>query len=386
MAQTSDGSGPVVLGVERVNNPLILPTFDALAARNDIRFTGCVLEPLPPWRVELGWPETPEDAPYLQPWRDAEQRTRYLELIKAADIVVWPGLKFHNSVRLILGRRLRRQVSVVWAERFRGRRERRWRESLAMKAVVRLLNSRNLHLMTLGEGAEQDYRDYGATRWGAWQFGYAVRAIEQSEPGDGSGRDRTLRIMFAGALRSKKRVDVLLRALGVARLARQAWRLSIVGDGKERQSLEALAAELDIASQVDFVGVVGHEAIGEVYRRSDVLVLPSDYEGWGGVVNEAMEYGLAVVASDGAGCARALISDGESGFVFRRGEVEELADCLGQFLAEPELCRTMGRAGRLRIERFRPNAVAERVARLFRGLTGYGPMPEYTEGYCKALA
>jgi glycosyltransferase involved in cell wall biosynthesis len=378
-------SGPVVLGVERVYNPHVLPIFDALRARADIRFTGCVLERLKPWRVDLGWSELPADSPYLQPWRRRDDRKRYFELVRSADVVIWTSLKFERSVRLILGRLLRGRLVALWMERFRERRERHWYETLGMKATVRLVNSPNVHLMALGEGAADDFRAYGATRWKVWQFGYAVEPVPRPALRGDSRSDGPLRLLFAGFLRSKKGVEVLLRALGTPSLAGRSWWLEIAGDGQERPKLEALAQRLGIADQVEFTGVVGHEEIGEVYRHSDVLVLPSHYEGWGAVINEAMEHELAVVASDGAGAARILVDHGRTGFVFPRGDAEALADCLGRLVATPELSRAMGRAGRVRIEQFRPKVAAERAARLFRGLTGHAAMPEYTEGYCQPI-
>jgi len=377
--------GPTVLGVERVYNPHTLPIFDALRSHAGLRFTGCVLEPLKPWRVQLGWPELAPDAPHLQPWRSAADCRRYRELVRAADIVIWPGLKFRRSVRLILGRLRRGQLNVVWAERFREKRERRWYETLSMKAVVRLLNSPRVHLMALGEGAAEDYRAYGATRWKAWRFGYAVTPVKPLVRSPTPAPDGRLRLLYVGALRSKKGVDVLLRALGSSELVGGRWRLKIVGDGKERAELQALAAALGIAGQVEFAGVVRHDRIGAVYCDSDVLILPSRYEGWGAVVNEAMEHALAVVVSDGAGCARMLIDHGRTGFVFPRGDVESLAGYLKRLIAQPAEAATFGLAGRARIAAFRPDVIADRAARLFRGLTGHDPLPEFADGFCAAV-
>ena len=379
-------SEPVVLGVERVNNPHLIPIFEELRQQPGIQFTGCVLQPVPGYRAELGWTELPEDAPFLQPFRRDADRQRYLELARTADAVIWPGLKFSGSVRLLLGRNLRGKLNIIWAERFAARRERSSLQTLAMKGVVRLLNSRNMHLMTLGAGAEQDYRGYGATRWRIWQYGYAVQPLEPEPVYRESSRNEPLRLVFIGALRSKKGVDVLLRALGRRELAGGAWRLRLVGEGRERSRLEALAVDLEIAEQVEFAGSVSHDEIASVYRAADVLVLPSQYEGWGAVVNEAMEHGAAVVGSAGAGSVRMLVAHGSTGFVFSPGDQVALAEHLAQLVAEPEMCVRMGRAGRERIRQFRPAVSAERVASLLRGLTGHGEMPEFAEGLCCELS
>ena len=375
-------SGPVVLGVERVNNPHVLPTFAALARRDDIDFTGCVIEPLPEWRAELGWSELPEHSEMLQPWRSERDRRTYETLTRSAEIVVWPGLKFDGSVRKLLARRMRRRISVIWAERFIARRERSRREALLLKLAVRLANGSNVHLMEMGCGALDDFRAYGATRWRGWQFGYAVEPVELADSETLCPTGGPLRLLFVGALRRKKALDVLLRALAASELPRDSWLLRVVGDGNQRQDWQELARTSRIADRVEFVGTVGHERMPEVYRAADVLILPSSYEGWGAVVNEAMEHGLATVVSDGAGCASTLVEHGVSGFVFKSGDEDALAGHLRTLAGDRDLCQAMRHAARNRIKNFRPDAAAERAAALFRGLSGHDAMPEYEGGWC----
>lgn len=377
--------GPVVLGVERVNNPHILPIFDELRLQPGIRFTGCVLEPLKPWRVEIGWPELAEDAPYLQPFRRARDQARYLELAESADIVIWPGIKFANSIRLITNRSRRGKLNVIWAESFTHKHRHRWYQRLAFRAVIKLLNSRRVHLMTMGAGAETDYRNYGASKWTCWQFGYAVSPIPNLQHDLHSATDNDLRILFVGALRNIKGVDVLLRALADRSRVRDTWKLKLVGQGVRRDALTELAANLGIASKVEFAGAVPRDQIHDVYANADVLVLPSRFDGWGAVINEAMEHGLAVIASDAVGCARVLIEPGVNGFVFPSEDHETLAEYIGRLTSDTNLCASMRKASRRRIREFRPLAAAERSAKLFRGLTGYEPLPHFTEGYCAAL-
>ena len=375
---------PVVLGVERVNNPHLVPLLLELRRRDDLDFTGCILQSLPPWRVELGWPELPDDTGLLAPWRRPDDARRYAELARTADVAIWPGPNFPASVRLIGGRNWRRQLNVLWAERFIGRRERSWLATLAVKGVVRLLDSPYTHLMTLGDGAAEDYRAYGARRWPTWQFGYSVAPVTE-EPRPRPLAPGVLRLMFLGALRSKKGVDVLLRALGAPALASGGWQLTLAGDGKERAALTSLAESLGIARRVTWSGVVPHERVPDLYRTHDVLVLPSRYEGWGAVMNEAMEHGLPVVASDGAGGARLLVAPEESGFIVPAGDDVALSACLARLVREPELVARLAAGGRRRIEQFRPAAAAARVAALLHGLTGCGPMPQYADGLCAAL-
>jgi glycosyltransferase involved in cell wall biosynthesis len=84
-----------------------------------------------------------------------------------------------------------------------------------------------------------------------------------------------------------------------------------------------------LRARVVWTGFLGVQAdVTAVYRLSDVLVLPSDFEPWALVVNEAVAAGLAVVASDAVGAALELVQDGVNGYLFPAGDVAVLTDRL----------------------------------------------------------
>lgn len=385
-AQAATSDRPTVLGVERVNNPHILPIFAALIDRPEIDFLGCVLQPQVPWRVALGWPELPEDAPFLQPWRSPDKLRRYFERARSADLVIWPGLKHPRGIRLIRSRLKRGKLNMIWAERFILRRRRSWWQRCARREAIRLVNHPDIHLMTMGDGAQLDYRQYGATKWQAWQFGYAVQPRPTLDHDLEPASDGAMRLLFAGELCRRKGVDLLLAALGSTKLRNHAWRLTVVGDGDQRSNLEDQTADLNLTDKVRFVGVIPREGVDRHFSESDIVVLPSRFDGWGAVINEGMEHGLAVIASDAVGAGPLLIADGVNGFVFASEDVDALADRLARLVSDRTLCAAMRRASRSRIEQFRPAESAKRVAALCRGLTGHGPMPHYEEGLCMPLS
>jgi glycosyltransferase involved in cell wall biosynthesis len=100
-----------------------------------------------------------------------------------------------------------------------------------------------------------------------------------------------------------------------------------------------------------------------------VLALPSNYEPWGLIVNEAMSCARPAVVSDVAGCAPDLIEDGVTGYRFRSGDVGELADALHKSTVDPEHAKRMGHASLSRINTWDyeadVRALREGLARLF---------------------
>ena len=82
------------------------------------------------------------------------------------------------------------------------------------------------------------------------------------------------------------------------------------------------------------VGFKNQLEISKYYAMSDIIVLPSDGETWGLVVNEAMNFRLPVIASDLVGCGSDLVKHGENGYIFKTGNIEELAKYLEELIMD----------------------------------------------------
>jgi glycosyltransferase involved in cell wall biosynthesis len=120
---------------------------------------------------------------------------------------------------------------------------------------------------------------------------------EVFHPDSGVMKDQPLRFVHVSGLRAEKNVPEIIRAMG--RLLRKYpnAKLNIVGDGPERRKAEAVAEELDLCGRsVFFLGMLESGDVASVLRRSDVLILLSDFENSPCVLLEAMACGLFVVA------------------------------------------------------------------------------------------
>ncbi len=130
--------------------------------------------------------------------------------------------------------------------------------------------------------------------------------------------------------------------------------LVYAGDGPLRSAIEGRARELGIADRVRILGFVNQSQLPSVYRAADFFVLPSLYEPFGLVVNEAMLCGCPAVVSDRVGAKYDLVREGENGCVFPAGNVEALAAICRGLLANPEKCRSMGNAALERMQTWSP--------------------------------
>lgn len=166
-------------------------------------------------------------------------------------------------------------------------------------------------------------------------------------------RSGGFQVLFVGRLVERKGVKHLIEAM--ARLPVELHgRLVVIGDGPERQGLEAGARDLGLGTRVEFRGRVSDQALRTTYAASDVLVLPSildargDTEGLGVVLLEAMSYGVPVVASDIGGITD-IVEHNKSGLLVPSGDSAALAQALERLARDPALAQRLGAAGEQRV-------------------------------------
>ncbi|WP_309066900.1 glycosyltransferase [Microbacterium sp.] len=151
------------------------------------------------------------------------------------------------------------------------------------------------------------------------------------------------RVIFVGRLTAEKQVDVLLRALTKLGPDVDAH-LDIVGGGDQRKSLEHLAHELGLGGRVTFHGQVSDDELRELYSRASVFAIASIAELQSIATMEAMASALPVVGANAVALPH-LVHDGENGYLFEPGDVDDLADKLTRVLtAVPQEYERMQRA------------------------------------------
>lgn len=178
-----------------------------------------------------------------------------------------------------------------------------------------------------------------------------VEAGEAKElsPGDGQ-----LRILTVCRLVEKKGIDTLIGA--AAELNRRGihLRLTIAGEGPDRQRLEKLAAELGCGQWLAWLGAVANSRVFSLLKEADVLALPcredsrGDRDGIPVVLMEAMASGTPVVAGNLPAIGE-LVEDGVSGLLVEGNKPAALADKLAMLWANPDLSGRLAEEGRRRI-------------------------------------
>jgi glycosyltransferase involved in cell wall biosynthesis len=166
-------------------------------------------------------------------------------------------------------------------------------------------------------------------------------------------------VLFSGKLITRKRPETLIRAIA------QMTDLSkvkavLLGDGKLMPLLKQLANQI-APGRIFFPGFVNQTQLGDYFGLADAFVLPSEYETWGLVINEAMHHGLPVYASDKIGCVKDLVLPGCTGEVFEVDDFKTLAEQLKRLLTDSNLSEKYSKNAIKVIQKHNPQEAAKGI-------------------------
>lgn len=281
-------------------------------------------EDLPSHRAELGWerPDYGNATLVVAPRRSARRRLM-------ADVERYPAVHIFSG--------LRAYRETVWTMRQVARtgnvmgvfleplREDDVPRALLRYAVYRRLalkwRARVEFILVTGERGMRRYAELGFHLDRLFPFAYVVGA-HRVRPGLGRGGGPVakgqVRLLLVGRMIRQKGVGLLFGAL--AQVAFEGWVLDVIGRGPEMTRLKAHSEELGLSRHIRWLGPRPNDEVRARMAVADVVVLPSIYDGWGAVVNEALTAGARVLVSAGAGAAD-LAARAPGGRVFETGSM-----------------------------------------------------------------
>jgi glycosyltransferase involved in cell wall biosynthesis len=155
--------------------------------------------------------------------------------------------------------------------------------------------------------------------------------------------------LYIGQLIPRKGLQQLLAA---CRLLQEQgcdrYTLWVIGDGAQRQELQAFSQQHQLEESVHWLGWVEYSQLGAYLQTSDVFVFPTLEDIWGMVLLEAMAFGKPVVSSRWAGASE-LVIEGENGYLIDPYQPEEIASAMRQLIDHPERISSQGDQSRTRM-------------------------------------
>lgn len=242
---------------------------------------------------------------------------KYISLVKKPKIAIWserPGI--YGSKMKILAKRLYHPII-----------HRIYKYKYSSKIGV---------LIPLGKLGIESFSKYGWKRNMMFSFMYDPPMTNISPQIVKWQKDNPIKILYIGRFaRSTKGIDVLINAFN--NLESDDWKLSLVGGYGEYKDYTINWANSH--KNVEFLGAWPSDKVTEKISSYDLVIVPSRFDGWNVVVNEALRAGVGVIASDEA-VSHELIEASSAGIVIRSGSVMDLNNAIKYVLSKPEIVNT----------------------------------------------
>ena len=328
-----------------------LPFCEEMYKRLGGNFTFIQVQPMDEGRVSMGWHSETEGITYLH--KAYEEEEVCTGLIRESDILIlgWTGLKKGAALLEVIEERMNSKKPVIRIS------ERIYREGRYKAVSPRgLLSKYNEHirfrkspvfLLCAGAYVSGDFNLIGAYPQKMFKWGYFPPlktyddgALEKMFYREGE----KLNLCFAGRLVKLKHPEFALYAARYLKSAGFDFTFHIVGDGPLLGELKKTANDEGLNENIIFYGAKSPDKVREIMEMCHVAIFCSNYlEGWGAVVNEAMNSACAVIASREAGAVPFLIEDRINGMTYDRCDREEFINCLGELMKSPGAIRLFQR-------------------------------------------
>jgi glycosyltransferase involved in cell wall biosynthesis len=355
------------LFISVVPSPYQRDLFRALAVREEIALSVCYLESTSP---DSPWPQVPLQ-PYERivpgfwvPFGGARWHVNWdFPDLASFDFVILSSFTSATG-QWLMRSRLREQRWLFWGERLRLQAS-AWKRFVQDKLTAPL--ARATGIVGIGHAAENDYRHrFPSTSHFCIPYYCDLSNFlaQERRPVPAS----KMIFFFCGQMNRRKGVDLLLTAFD--RLVTKGLDVHLLLVGREAELSQFLRATTPASrARIHYAGFQPPQLLPEYFSQADVFILPSRYDGWGVVVNQALGAGLPVICSDAVGAGLDLVENDVNGLRFANGNADELERCMEHLVSNPGVARTWGEVSRRKAESLSPKVGAEKWVRVFQTLS-----------------
>lgn len=327
-------------------------------------------EPMENERVKLGW-----GLRDLYPFelRSYENKSVYnlcLKLGLDSDVVI-----IGSAPDMFIKERLKQnKLSFRYSERLFKRGTWRLINPRVMRAMLMYhtrYRNKNLYMLCASAFTARDVSIIGAYPNKSYKWGYFTE-VNKYELEDlfANKNSETITILWCGRFLKWKHPEKAV--IVMKRLKENGYNctLAFIGDGPIYDEIRTMVSSLGLDDRISFLGLMSPGKVREHMKKAHIFLFTSDrQEGWGAVLNESMNSGCAVVASQAIGSVPFLVKHGENGFIYKDNDINDLYNKVELIVNDSKLREKLGRnAVRTMEEIWSPQIAAERLVQFCEGL------------------
>ena len=319
-----------------------LPMCQEFVDHPDVEFKFVACDKISNDRLNMGYADMNVQYPFVV--RAYEDEQEAIKIASTYDIVIFGA----SPIRYISLRMQKNLISFRFSERLF--KKGTWRRVIprTMKKIYEgytRYRKLNMYLLCASAYTSYDLSLCGFSPDKCYKWGYFPKAVTQDVPGllRKKSSNKAPEILYAGRLLRLKRVMDTVHA--VHRLVEEGENLhfTIIGDGETKAEILSYIKKNALEKYITILPFMKPEEVRAYMERADIYVFSSDFnEGWGAVVNEAMNSACALVVSHAVGSAPYLVKNGENGFVYKCADVGDLAEKLRILINDKSLRERLG--------------------------------------------
>lgn len=305
----------------------------------DFRFVQTM--PMERQRIELGYQQ--EEAPYvIKSYESEEKQIRAEKLAVEADVM----LAAVFPVKLLYERMRQNKLTFRHIETYFKRGTYRLLSPNAMRIAWMehtRYRAKPLYLLCASAYTARDVKLFGAYPGKKFKWGY-FPPLETTDDvnAERRGNEKT-EFLWCGRMLEWKKPMYAIRTVKKLHEMGYAVHLNMVGTGPDIEKLKNWVQRENVTGLVTFCGPVPPARVRIYMRQADVFFFTSTrLEGWGAVLNEAMNSGCAVLASQEAGATGYLVKHGENGLVYKHNNLDQLIGLAEQLCNDKKMMRDLG--------------------------------------------
>lgn len=205
-------------------------------------------------------------------------------------------------------------------------------------------NKYNLYMLCSGTLAAYDFNHFGAYIGKTYKWGYFPKTIEYDIVKlFAKKKQAKINILWAGRLLYWKHPDLAIKIALKLKEAGYNFNLNIIGNGEMEAELNRMIAKNDLSEEVKMLGSMKPDEVRKYMEEANIFLFTSDFnEGWGVVLNEAMNSGCACIASHIIGSSGFLIKHEENGLIYKDGDFLDLYNKVVRLINDRDYTNKLG--------------------------------------------
>ena len=318
-----------------------IPVSDELFRLTNGSYTFIQTEPMEEERIKMGWDVNSINKPYVKLFYDDEEGSK--QLIMDSDCVIFGGTEREE---LIEPRLLANKLTIHYSERIYKESRLKFVSPRGLKKKYHdhvRFNKSNVYLLCAGAYVKGDFDLIHAYPHKKLKFGYFPEFVRYTDLNENRKDNKELSILWAARFIDWKHPEMMIRLAKCLKNDGIKAHITMIGNGELLESTKRLATDSDVNDYITFEGSKTPSEVREYMRAADIFISTSDrLEGWGAVVNEAMNSGCVTIAARDIGAAPYLIKNGDNGFMYKAKSDKNLYETVKKLAGDEALRNRIG--------------------------------------------